>query len=431
MSNEDNSSQESPIHYSEVLIAVLAALAIEQAAQSLFAVILKDPSSKVILRAMVLTILVIFTTIRFYHGNSIYLTRTYSNAPYNLVLPGGLIVASLAQFLDLIAHMIQYLVLVGCASFISHGSAQNYFGASVLVLYLVDVAWISVIMRRNRDEKSIETLRNWFWVNLVTLIVLALILYGRQSNFWVAAVLLATGIIDYCWNYNHYFSTMVTNDPKIISVFHASSMEYVTLSETIQTIGFKGDSASERFNNYCQDLFLYFMENISARQSLFLDPYGKYHVGIYFEKNGLLFPVFRYYDKEIKITNRIFARGESYVGDAFNNDDPQNTAICYNSRQDEKVFKNRQIEDDQKNYNSGVLAKIILDDGNQQKPVGVLNVTSSKENSFVDTIHNLMFKNIAQKIALILKRDEIKDVLEHFKKIEDYKPHIVESGVIK
>jgi len=431
MNNEVESTQDSPIQYSEVLIAVLAALAIEQTASSLFQVIGKNPEFRFVLRAFALSFLVIFTTIRFYHGNSIYLSRTYSNAPYNLVLPGGLIVASLAHFLDLISHMVQYLVLVGCATFISHEFPKNFFGISVLVLYIVDVIWIAITMRRKKDDKSFETLQNWFRVNLLTLALLSCILALGLSNLWIAIVLLLTGIIDYCWNYNHYFSTMVTNDPKVISIYHASSMEYVTMSETVRPKDYLAENEFERFYNYCHKLFLYFMENQSARQSLFLNPTGKYHVGIYLEKNGLLIPVFRYYDKGIVITNRVFARGESYVGDAFNNDDFQNTAVCYNSRQDERVFKTKQIEEDQKNYNSGVLAKIVLDEGTDQRAIGVLNVTSSKCDSFIDSIHNLMFKNIAQKIAIKLGSNEMNGFLNAFRTTEDVKPYMIESGVIK
>ncbi|MBF0543049.1 MAG: hypothetical protein HQM08_01380 [Candidatus Riflebacteria bacterium] len=232
-------------------------------------------------------------------------------------------------------------------------------------------------------------------------------MFFSLNRKWLAIILLLNCLIDYRLNQDYYFSEIATNDCRQLACIAKTSIGYITALDVLEKKARSCTDMTDCFYKYCELLFNLMMESPEVREKAFVKPDSALHVGIYFSKDGILFPSFRYYDVGITLRNRTFKRGESYVGVAFNllEDKSADEALHYASRQDGDVYRTKEIESDRTNFNSGIMANINVKYGGDKKSVGILNFTSSQRNCFIEAVHNPVYINIATRVSKYIQEN--------------------------
>jgi hypothetical protein len=319
--------REAPVRASEVLSGVLAALAAEQIAQGAltrFHAISKTDSSSQYWELALISILLLLTVVRFFHGNHIYLQTRYERWSHTELQPNAWIVTPLRHSIDVFVHILQYVALVAAGDML--GKDPTFKGAAwaTAILFLIDALWVGAMLLKNATSEEEKAARRtfifWCCTSLIfcyTLIVVQLTAPRADWLPWVLIiVLIADTVIDYSANYTHYFDPKVPTD----SVSHLQAA--ATIAYLASVIDVPPKFANKQINKETLEhlfglLFGFFMASQGARSELFCRRPALLHVALFFHNEGTLRPVVQYRDPEFVPYNLSVGVGEGYVGGAF------------------------------------------------------------------------------------------------------------------
>ncbi|WP_158257526.1 hypothetical protein [Haliangium sp. UPWRP_2] len=402
----------------------MAAFAVEQIAQGTLDALqqanVQQPYARIFAAFALITLVV-----RFFHGNSIYLAREYSIWHHRDLPTGHLLATPLRYFRDLLFQLLEYLLLVCCGYYTSKD--PTLFTSSLLCLsvLLVDVVWL--LLAREFWRKSDPTdaasgfSQNWLLLNLGGIIILgACILTIRLVSAhclgWALAIfLIVQAYVDYHGNYNFYFSNHIRSDSvpirqagALMACLHAFAVARVKLQHEITSLpaGLSPQDRTVRTKEHCMAhldrVCQYLFQKQTVRTDIFCrDHRALLHIGVYYEYNGELRPLFRCASKPMHIRNQIYGVGSSRIGKAYAacKELPGTAKIYHRNDGIAKTRKNERKFDQQ--YQSSVLTNIpwpLLPTKDQNEtPLGTITLTANVEQYFTEGLHD--------KLALALARE--------------------------
>ncbi len=415
------------VRASEGITFVVVAFAVEQIAQGAIQRLWTSWDSLDgldIASVVLLAVTLVFTAVRFYHGNAAYLSRRYATWHHRQLAEGGVIAIPLAHTADTLAHLFQYLCLVAAGYFIGIDPTMVHAGYALVALFVIDTGWAIWAIPSSRSGgqqgaqiASAGPLVKWAATNAATASLLAVVLLHVDSKpltdagaqwapIFILAVMVVNTVVDYKLNYDHYFEHVIA--PEWVSATQAnqSMQQLLQCIELNSTLGSPPSEKPKRdwLSEKLQLLFT-FMLLKRVRAELFQRTHGNMHVGVYFERNGTLYPAFRW-APNFKLHNREFVLGSSFVGAAYTAliTRPESVQI-YDSYKDGRVDTSNALSTDREYYKSSVMANIFWPPGAKEpKAVGVLVVTSDEEAYFTRTVHEPLVLGFALEVATILSK---------------------------
>lgn len=424
MSNHELTTQ---VRASEVITFVVVAFAVEQIAQGTIQRLwtawhLLDPLD--ILSVVALCIVLVFTAVRFYHGNAVYLSRRYAAWHHRQLSQGGVIAIPLAHTFDTFAHLFEYLCLVAAGYFLGVDDSIAHVGYALVALFAIDGLWTLFAIPTSRSggrgigSASSGPLVTWCITNLVTASLIGGVLFASDKAplttpgaqwipLFVLGVMVLNTAVDYKLNYDHYFEQPLT--PEWVSARQANQsmqqlLQCIELSATLESPPEEADQ-TKWLKEKLQLLFAFMLQD-SARKEVFQRTRGNLHVGIYFERNGALYPAFRWAPKFFKLNNRSFPLGRNFVGTAYTAllEKPESAQI-FDTYKDSRVDTSDALPTDREYYKSSVMANIYWPPGGKtSQPVGILVITSDEESYFTRTVHEPLVIGFCREISNILRQ---------------------------
>lgn len=440
MTSSDQIETEAPVRAAEVLSAVLAAFAIEQIAEGALGALTSDNKSgpQHWAPSLLLALALLLTLVRFFHGNSMYLRLEYARWSHTEVPAGSLVAPPIRYLRDVFVHILQYVAFISAAYFLGK-CKLHYSYYIVLGLLGLDAIWTGLLWFTARaaseDEPKDTPDRTapgkWAIINSISALVgLAAHNYWPE---WIAALAISTILIagfavDYSWSYAYFFNSRVKlasfpiNQPRghlehIVALYDSHDRTSLDIGEQLKLV------------------FAFFMESQGQRDEMFLRKKAALTVGVYIEKDGHLFPLFRYYDKKIVLKNRSFAVGEHYLGYAYQKmrADPD-AAISYASPDEARheVSTLSERKRDKKQYRSSVVANIFVPGiPKGASAIGTLTVTSDQEDYFTPALHKPWAIALAREVGLRLHtcclNAKESDILGHLRTLAE-RPITVRTG---
>lgn len=410
--DEGNANQN--VKVSETLNTVIAALAGEQIAQGAIEAVYNNWHKLPRLQVWSLPIVAFFllvTTLRVYHGNSVYLSREYHRWHHEELVSGALLSMPTRHSIDVFFHLLEYIALVGCGFFISKDPTLIRTGVFFAALLLIDILWtIPVSLKQSRQNKQlspeIPAVKRWLIINsAICAGLIPFLIYAYHNELPCIGLVLAFFIfadsaIDYGWNYNHYFEQ--SNPAGSIQIRQSCAlMNCLTKLSGYRQIPLKGKDDSEKLKERLDLIMCEIWQKESFRTDLFCRPAGAVlHLAIYIAYGDVLRPIYRCANARILTNNKTYNVGSSYVGAAYSRlHDAPEQALLYPRRQDEKLDVTPS-SDDIRQYQSSVLSNIFWPPNKGDMDViGTLNITSSQPDYFTHQVHELLAINIAREIA--------------------------------
>lgn len=409
MTNTEHNQTEAPVRAAETLSAVLAAFAIEQLAEGALGAIVVEPALPGVRLAasLVLVLALLVTLVRFFHGNSIYLRLEYARWSHLEVPAGSRVAPPIRYLVDVFVHIMQYVAFVAAAFFVGKCKLDKAF-IVVAGLLAFDAIWSGFLWfsvpTSAPNSHALKSERDvpGKWARINSISAVAVLAANKHLEDWVAAfaisAILALGfLIDYDWNYNYFFDTRrkLASVPSSQPPVHL--LHFVGLYDT-------HDRTTDDFINQVKLIFAYFMESNKKREQMFLRKKAALTVGIYLENSGKLHPIFRYHDAKIRLKNRTFDVGESYIGRAFSRLRIRPDAAISYPKSEEEVWNEATAKSDTRHYQSLVVANIFLPGfATGQDAIGALIVTSDQPDYFTPEIHEPWIIALAREVGLRLQ----------------------------
>lgn len=428
---QDSSRRGIPVKASEAFATIVAALAAEQIIQgaltSFHRLSWDYPLEKVALLLMMLGS--IFTAVRFYHGNAVYLASTYPDWHHAHVPSRAKLSLPLTHAVDVFAHLLEYAVLVGVGlslasvvpTSIPVGSpapqldlAAAYWWHAVLLV--LDVLWVTAAQNLRGDDLDREARTaqlRWAKINAVLVALCLLSLAAPRIAGWFSLppptagvavafslVLILAAFADYFASYEFYFSSKLPHS--LVPTRQAEKA--LTLVGEALLAEVSAPASADQLIDFVESQFAYFMHNKKNREGMFERSSALLNIGVYVNEDRHLRPVLRIYDKGIVPTNINYFIGSSYVGSAFTTllESPDAAGVNFDSPDEDHdaTFRRTHAQQGPLYYQSGIHAPLRTRSG---ELFGTLVVTSSKAGYFTGHLHLLMFSLLARRLARVIE----------------------------
>jgi hypothetical protein len=426
----DHERPEQPARATEVFATIVAALAADEIVRGALGSFHRlswttQRSEKISIIAMMVA--TIFTAIRFYHGNAVYLANTYRGWKHNHWPEEAKLPVPATHAIDVCLHLFEYVMLVGVgisletvvsAEHVVNGQQTKPNFGSVYWWYVAllagDIVWVGLtqlLRGKDLDNTARSAQMKWATINAVLIIfcIVAEHIPIENSFNWTpsetalsfSVVMTAAAFIDYLSSSQFYFESGLPDT--LVGVIQAD-----------KTLGYVGEVLlDERVEptdaidiaSVARKLFGFFLDNSANRSKMFeRRKNARLHVGIYVRSGETLKPVIRFHDKGMVLTNASYFIGSSYVGAAYTRflEKEEAAGVFYDrpdGRDDERLgaeARDRSLS----HYRSGIHVPLRSKDGIL---FGTVVATSSQESYFVRSLHLQMFSLVARKLARIIE----------------------------
>ena len=178
-------------HCGELLIVFFYAEAYEEAVKALLKSV---TDSGEYVGPLLLAGIFLAVTVRFFMGNFFHLSdpqweKTWSHAP-----------ARMLYYVDFFFVLLESLAMILLGSYNAEHSNAFQLTGTLIVISAVDVLWICVqrVLKRIWVKSSpVQLSWAWLWLNLTTLALQGLVLYGFRAQALNSTILLELGIINW------------------------------------------------------------------------------------------------------------------------------------------------------------------------------------------------------------------------------------------
>lgn len=408
MAADQKRSKEAPVRASEVLSGVLAALSVQQIAQGSLAALYKEaPDGHRLLLGFVALPLVL-TAARFFHGNTIYLESRYARWSHTEVQPNAWFVTPFRHAIDVIVHILEYTALVAAGYLLEKDPTFKSSMWAVAILTGIAALWVGVMLLTPADATGLSerrTLLTWFITNAASTALLIFLLLKWPDEPWLpwslVIILGASIVVDYKANYAYYF------DPRLpttsVSIPQAATaVAYLASHVGVpqQFVGVPFDQAG--LKKLFESLFI-FMLSPANRAKLFHRGPALLHVGLYLYDGGILKPAIRYRAEGIKLNNREFRVGESYIGSAYLELKEDPDGAQFNSRPDPR-WDGGKKDSSKKFYKSSILVNVFWPPSEPKEAIGTLVITSNEEEYFTKSVHEMLLIGLSSLLSYSLEQ---------------------------
>lgn len=423
MESHINGRPESPVQMgASVLTGVVAALALEQVVEGAYQLLSARWgafSIGDILVTFVVAGSLAVTLARFFQGNSIYLQMQYAVWDPRELKPDSMVSTPVAHMLDVATQIMEYVFLLVAGHLLSTDPGLKTVAWPLIALFVLDGAWsawgvISLRGRRavddipGRGSATRRTRKTWAWISAVSaagVLGTRMVVPGWLTVV-VPAVLLIALAIDYKFNFLYYFGAPAA--PEHIRLTQAvATVEHLAGLARVHCAPLLARTEHEKLKEALDLVFAFFMNHKENARRLFARNSARLHVGLYIERDGLLYPVYRHADAKWVLQNRTFRAGEDYIGEAWVQLDEVGDTRLYhrtNPRMDSKAA-NRGNKAVSKYYRSSVLVNVFWPPSSAEaEKLGTLTVTSNQEEFFTEGLHEILAVGLAAEVAFGLYR---------------------------